>query len=126
MTRRSERVAEEIRESVARMIVEELKDPRIGFVTVTRVDVTPDLHLARIFVGVLGGNEQRKATLAALKKASPFVRRMLGQRLRMRYTPDVLFEYDKGLDATERVAQLLNEAEKTAAPATENDPQNDD
>lgn len=109
MSRRSERVAEEIREETARIIGGQLKDPRIGFVTVTRVSVTADLRLARIHVGVLGDDEQRERTLAGLRKASGFVRRELGKRLRMRHTPELKFEYDHGLDASERVAELLRE-----------------
>jgi ribosome-binding factor A len=110
VSRRSERVAEEIREEVARMIAGgELKDPRIGFVTVTRVAITPDLRTARVLVGVLGEPAQRDATLAALRRAAGFVRRELGRRIRMRHTPELIFQYDAGIAATERVAQLLDE-----------------
>jgi len=114
--RRGERLAEEIREEVARIIGRELKDPRIGFVTVTRVELTADLRMARVHVGVLGDAAQRETTLAALRQASGFVRHTLGRRVRVRHTPDVQFLYDHGLEATERVARLL---EETAAPETE-------
>jgi ribosome-binding factor A len=114
MGRRAERLAEEIREQVARMIASDLKDPRIGFVTVTRVELANDLGYARVHVGVLGGEAERKKTLAALQQASGFVRRELGKRLRIRHTPEVDFRYDKGLDATDRVARLL-EAERQRA-----------
>jgi ribosome-binding factor A len=117
VTRRTERLGEEIREEVAQMIVGELKDPRIGFVTVTRVALGPDLKLARIFVGVLGTEKQRAASLAGLKQASGFLRRALGQRLRLRYTPELLFQYDEGLEASDRVAQLLEEIRTPPAPA---------
>lgn len=116
MGRRSERLAEEIREQVARMIASELKDPRLGFVTVTRVELAHDLGHARVHVGVLGGEAERAKSLAALRQASGFVRRELGKRLRIRHTPEVEFRYDKGLDATDRVAQLL-EAERRRAQA---------
>ena len=109
MGRRAERLAEEIREQVARMIGSELKDPRIGFVTVTRVELAHDLGLARVHVGVLGDEAERKKTLLALQQASGFVRRQLGRRLRIRHTPEIEFRYDKGLDATDRVARLLEE-----------------
>jgi ribosome-binding factor A len=108
-TRRSERVAEEIREEVA-TIVAALKDPRIGFVTITRVNVTADLRTARVHVGILGAPAQKDQTLAALRQASGFVRRELGRRIRIRHVPELVFEYDRGLDATERVAHLLDEA----------------
>ncbi len=114
MGRRSERLGEAIREEVAQMVALELKDPRIGLVTVTRVEVSQDLGHARVHVGILGGEAERKKTLQALRGAAGFVRRELAQRLGIRQVPEVDFRYDKGLEATERVAQLL-EQDKAAA-----------
>jgi ribosome-binding factor A len=111
VTRRAERLAEEIREVVAGIIGGELKDPRIGFVTVTRVSLTADLRLARIHVGILGGREQREKGLEGLKQAAGFVRREVGRRIRLRHTPELSFQYDEGLEATERVAKLLRDTE---------------
>jgi ribosome-binding factor A len=102
-------VAEEIREETARIVGSQLKDPRIGFVTITRVSVTPDLRFARVHVGVLGDEQQRERSMNGLKQATGYVRRELGRRLRMRYTPQLQFEYDRGLDASDRVAELLRE-----------------
>ena len=116
--RRSERLGEEIREAVARIIADGLNDPRIGFVTVTRVDLTADLRHARIFVGVLGDAAQRDKTLAGLKQAAGFVRRELGRRIRVRHTPELVFQYDSGLDATDRVAQIIEET-RASAPAND-------
>jgi len=121
MTRRTERLGEEIREEVAQLIAGELKDPRIGFVTVTRVDVTADLRTARIYVGVLGTEKQRQATLAGLKQAAGFLRRSLGQSLRLRHTPELVFHYDEGLEASNRVAQLLAELSGPASETEEPD-----
>ena len=115
MGRRAQRLTEEIREQVARMIASDLKDPRLGFVTVTRVEMTHDLGLARVHVGVLGSEAEREKTMKALGQASGFVRRELGKRLRIRHTPEVEFRYDKGLDATDRVAQLLDEERRRAS-----------
>jgi ribosome-binding factor A len=112
--RRSERLAEEIREEVARMIATELKDPRLGFVTVVRVELAHDLGYARVHVGVLGTEKDREKSLVALRSAAGFVRRELGKRLRIHHTPEIDFRYDKGLDATDRVARLL-EAERQRA-----------
>ena len=112
MTRRNERLAEEIREEAARIIAGELKDPRIGFVTVTRVELTADLRLARIHVGVLGSEADRAKSLLGLQASAGFLRRELGRRLRVRHTPEVQFRYDSGLDATDRVAQLLAESRR--------------
>ncbi|MFI4943325.1 MAG: 30S ribosome-binding factor RbfA [Burkholderiales bacterium] len=118
MGRRAQRLTEEIREQVARMIASDLKDPRLGFVTVTRVEMTHDLGLARVHVGVLGSEAEREKTMKALGQASGFVRRELGKRLRIRHTPEVEFRYDKGLDATDRVAQLLEaERRRSEVPA---------
>jgi ribosome-binding factor A len=117
MSRRTERLGEEIREEVARMITGELKDPRIGFVTVTRVDLGPDLRQARIYVGVLGTEKQRQTSLTGLKQAAGFMRRALGQRLRLRHTPELVFQYDEGLEASDRVARLLSEIQQPPAQA---------
>jgi ribosome-binding factor A len=115
MGRRSERLGEAIREEVAQMVALELKDPRIGLVTVTRVEVSQDLGHARVHVGILGGEVERRKALQALRGASGFVRRELAQRLGIRQVPEVDFRYDKGLEATERVAQLLEQDKAAAA-----------
>jgi ribosome-binding factor A len=114
VSRRAERVAEELREEVARLIASGLKDPRIGFITVTRVTVTDDLRTAHVSVGVLGDQGQRDKSLAGLRQASGFMRRELGRRLRLRHTPELLFHYDTGLDASDRVERLLREVSPPA------------
>ena len=91
------------------MIASELKDPRLGFVTVTRVELAHDLRYARVHVGVLGDEAAREKSLAALRSAAGFLRRELGRRLRIHHSPEIDFRYDKGLDATDRVARLLAE-----------------
>ncbi len=121
MSRRTERLGEEFREEIARMIGSQLKDPRIGFVTVTRVEVGTDLRNARIYVGVLGSEADREKTLTGLRQAGGFLRRSLGQKLRLRHTPELTFTYDEGLEAHDRIARLLNEvhdADAAAAPVT--------
>ena len=126
MSRRTERLSEEIREEVALLIASELKDPRIGFVTVTRVEVTPDLRTARIYVGVLGTEKQRTTSLAGLKQGAGFLRRALGRTLRLRYTPELLFQYDEGLEASDRVAKLLAEIGSSPTVAQENSEDDDE
>ena len=111
--RRAARLADQIREELSD-VIGGLKDPRIGFVTVTRVSLTDDLRLARVSVGVLGDHEKRDKSLEGLRQARGFVRRELGHRLRIRHTPEVAFEYDEGLDATDRVARLLDEVRPAA------------
>lgn len=108
--RRSARLAEEIREEVADILRTRVKDPRIGFITITRVELVRDVSLARIFVGVLGDEKQREQALSGLERAAGFVRRELGQRIRLRHTPELIFQYDRGIEATDRVARLLSEA----------------
>lgn len=119
--RRAERLAEEIREEVARIVGGGLKDPRIGFVTVTRVELTADLRTARVHVGVLGDAAQREKTLGGLRQAAGFVRRELGQRIRVRHIPELQFRYDEGLDATDRVARLLEETREGGAEGPEDE-----
>ena len=109
MTRRTNQLGEAIREEVANLIAHGLKDPRIGFVTITRVEVTPDLRFARVYFGVLGDKLQREKTLAGLGQAAGFIRREVGKRVRLRHVPELVFQYDAGLEATERVARLLEE-----------------
>jgi ribosome-binding factor A len=98
------------------MVGSELKDPRLGFVTVTRVELAHDLGHVKVHVGVLGGEGERERSLAALRSAAGFVRRELGRRLRIHHAPEVDFRYDKGLDATDRVARLLREDAAAARP----------
>jgi len=117
VSRRSERLADELREQVAELLRDEVKDPRIGFVTITRVELTGDLGFARVFVGVLGDEAQRRRSLEGLKQAAGFLRRQLARRLRIYQVPELRFQYDTGLDATDRVAQLLRET--AAAPTSE-------
>jgi ribosome-binding factor A len=114
--RRTARLAGQIQAELAGMITGGLKDPRIGFVTVTRVALTADLRLARVSVGVLGDQAQREKTLVGLRQASGYLRRELGKRLQVRHTPELAFHYDEGLDATDRVAKLLEEIGPTEPP----------
>lgn len=106
---RANRVAESIHKEVSSLLLKGLKDPRIGFVTITAVDVTPDLHLARIYFSVMGDEEARKNTQKGLSSSIPYIRRELGRRLRMRYVPDILFQYDSSLEYGNRIESLIRE-----------------
>ena len=104
------------------MIASELKDPRLGFITVTRVELAHDLRNARVYVGVLGSEAEREKSLVALRSAAGFIRRELGRRLRIHHSPQIDFRYDKGLEATDRVARLLQEeAAREKPPGTGED-----
>ena len=106
---RPDRVADLIRAEVTTMIARELHDPGIGFVTVTRVQVTNDLQHARVFYTSLGDAEARKNTARALERAEGFMRRQIGQRLRLRRAPEIAFEFDTSIGHQDRVEQLLKE-----------------
>lgn len=108
---RPDRVAEEFREVLAEEIPR-LKDPRIGFVTVTRVDVSPDLRRATVFYTVMGQNRDHRATEAGLRSARAHLRSELGRQVRMKFTPELDFEEDVGLSQVERVTQLLRQIEQ--------------
>jgi ribosome-binding factor A len=105
---RPERVAEEFREVLAEEIPQ-LKDPRVGFVTVTRVEVTPDLRKAIVYYTVMGQDKDQRRTRAGLNSAKAHLRSVLGQQVRMKFTPDLEFEEDVGLAQVERVTELLKQ-----------------
>lgn len=109
MNRRKYQIAEAIQAQVDSIIRRELRDPRIGMVTVTRVDVSEDLQNATIFISVLGGPDEEKETLKALRGAEGFIRRELAQRLRLRYVPQIHVAPDVALDQAMRVYELLEE-----------------
>lgn len=104
---RSNRVAELIHKEVSALLLKGLKDPRIGFVTITAVDVTRDLHLARVYFTVMGDEAARKNTEKGLSSSIPYVRRELGRVLRMRHVPDILFQYDSSLEYGSRIESLI-------------------
>jgi ribosome-binding factor A len=106
-------------QSLAREIMSDLvrglKDPRIGFATVTAVRVSADLRHARVFVSVMGDEEARRRTMSGLDSAKPFLRAELGRQLRTKYSPELAFELDLGADTVERVEELLEQARRTPA-----------
>ena len=124
---RPDRVADQIRAEVTTMIARELHDPGVGFVTVTRVEVSPDLQHARVFYTSLGDPAAQKNTARALDRASGFMRRQIGQRLRLRRAPEIHFTFDDSVGHQDRVEQLLKEiAEEQAAAAAESAPDRPD
>jgi ribosome-binding factor A len=108
---RPDRVAEEFREVLAEEIPR-LKDPRIGFLTVTRVDVSPDLRRATVYYTVLGEHRDHRATRAGLQSARAHLRSELGRQVRLKFTPELEFEEDVGLAQVERVTELLRQIER--------------
>lgn len=109
MSLRSHRVGEQMKKELGEILGRKLKDPRIGFVTVTDVQVTGDLQQATVFISVLGNEEQKEQTLKGLDKAKGFIRSEIGQRIRLRKTPEISFEFDESIDYGNRIETLLHQ-----------------
>ncbi|ANB58664.1 ribosome-binding factor A [Anoxybacillus sp. B7M1] len=109
MSLRATRIGEQMKKELSDIIGRKLKDPRIGFVTVTDVRVTGDLQQAKVYISVLGDEEQRQNTLKGLAKAKGFIRSEIGQRIRLRKTPEIYFEIDESIDYGNRIESLIRE-----------------
>lgn len=112
MSRRTEQIAEAIKEEVSKTIQRELKDPRLGFVTVTRVEVSPDLKHAKVFFSVLGEEEAKTESLKVLRRASSYLRRELSHALTIRYVPELHFEFDVAMEHGDKIQRLLLQLEQ--------------
>lgn len=106
---RNEKVAEAIRKEVSMILQEELKDPRLGFVTITQVEVTPDLRYAKIFFSVLGNEDAYAKTKKALDSGLGFIRRLIAERIQLRFVPELSFKEDKSSEYSVRIQQVLDE-----------------
>jgi ribosome-binding factor A len=109
---RADRVAELIKQEVSDIISRKLHDPRIGFASVTAVDIGPDLHNASIHVSVYGTEKEQNDTMAALRTATRFVRRELGSRLQLRDVPEILFRQDTSIERGAKVFAIINKLHK--------------
>jgi ribosome-binding factor A len=116
MTQRTDRVDELLRQEIGSILTRDVKDPRIGFATVTKVETTPDLRHARVWVSVIGTPDERSETIAALERAMPFVRHELGVRLRLRRIPDLHVRLDETIERGTRVLHLIEELEAGRTP----------
>jgi ribosome-binding factor A len=108
-TKRTQRVADLLVHEVAQILQREVKDPRVGFVTLTGAKVSPDLHYAWIYYTVLGEGTAREDTKKGLASATPFIRREIAPRLRLKATPAIRFVYDEAVDRGFRLEELLQE-----------------
>ena len=106
---RANRVGEQMKKELGEIIGRKIKDPRIGFVTVTDVQVTGDLQQATVYISVLGDENQRENTLLGLAKAKGFIRSEIGQRIRLRKTPEITFEFDESIGYGNRIDTLLHQ-----------------
>lgn len=109
---RANRVAEQMKKEIGDIITRKIKDPRIGFLTVTDVEVTGDLQQATIYISVLGDEDQKHDTLVGLAKANGFIRSEIGKRIRLRKTPELLFAFDEALAYGNRIDNILRDLNK--------------
>jgi ribosome-binding factor A len=106
------RVGEQIKKELSQIVQSELKDPRIGFLTVTGVELTNDLSIAKVYLSVLGTDEEKEATLKALSSGSGYIRSELGKRIRLRKVPELQFKFDASIDYGSRIDTLLHQLDK--------------
>ena len=106
---RVERVAAEIKREISTILDRELRDPRIGFVTIIDVEVSADLKNAKVYFSVLGGEAKGKESLKGLNNASGFIRKLIGQRLDLRFSPEIIFKFDKSIAYQIKIEQTLDE-----------------
>ena len=104
-----------IRDELSQLLAREVQDPGVGFITLTRVKVSPDLQVARVYYTTLGDEQAQRDTAKALKRATPFLRRQLGQRIRLRRVPEIDFFYDESIAQSDRIEQILQELKAEAA-----------
>jgi ribosome-binding factor A len=105
---RPESVGRFVQKSLSELLFSEVKDPRIGYVTITGCRVSKDLKVARVFVSVMGSEEERSMSLEALGRAAPFLRHKLAGQLQIRHTPELIFDYDDSIERGARVSKLLD------------------
>lgn len=113
---RHERVEEAIRKEVSMIIHDELKDPRIGFITVTRVELTKDLRSAKIFYSVLGKEEEHRKTRLALDSALGYIRKLVAQRINLRIATELMFKEDHSTEYSVRIEKVLNQLKELNGP----------
>src|SRR5918999_4847277 len=111
MSQRTDRLDSQIRAELAELLQREMKDPRLGFATITRVETARDLGTAKVWVSIMGSDVEREKTMKALTDAAPWLRRQLGGRLTVRHIPQLLIRHDDSIEAGDRVLRLLRELE---------------
>lgn len=110
--KRSRRVSELLREEISRVITQQLKDPRIGLVTVTSIKLTDDLKLARVYFSILGDADARRNSLLGLERAAKFIRTEIGRKTNLKYVPELEFYYDETVDYAQNIESLLKQIRK--------------
>jgi ribosome-binding factor A len=118
-TKRAARVKEAMKKEISDILQREIKDPGIGFVTLTDVEVSKDLRYVNVYVSVYGSEESKKESMEALERAKGFIRTEIGKRIRLRHTPEISFHFDDSMERSERIFRILKEV----APSQEGEPQ---
>ncbi|MDD5155161.1 MAG: 30S ribosome-binding factor RbfA [Candidatus Omnitrophica bacterium] len=113
---RYEKVAGTLKKEISTIIHDELKDPRLGFITVTRVELTKDLRYAKVFFSVLGKEEEYQRTKEALDSALGFIRHLVGQRVKLQFVPEIVFKEDRSSEYSIRIEEILREIKKDNGP----------
>jgi ribosome-binding factor A len=109
---RAQRLAGELKNEISAIIAQEVRDPRVGLATITEIKVSPDLRYAKVFISVFGSPEEKRETLAALERAAGFIRRQIGARIRLRYSPEIAFAYDESVEHGDRMLRLIDDLKK--------------
>jgi ribosome-binding factor A len=112
--KRSVRIGDQIRKDISEIILRDLKDPKLGFITVTEVELTDDLRYAKIFYTVLGDEKSKKESQQGLERAKGYIQREIGKRIRLKHTPEITFKYDHTIEKAARIEQLLKQVQKTS------------
>ncbi len=123
-SRRNDRVRAAMRQEISNMLQRDLKDPRLGFATVTDVRVSGDLQHVQVYVSILGDDVSRRQTMEALESARGYVRSEIGRRVQLRLTPEITFAYDDSIERGARLLRLISEVQSEEA-AARRDEEND-
>jgi ribosome-binding factor A len=119
--KRAIRVGELLKEEISQIVLREMKDPRIGFVSVTDVEVSGDLRHAKVFISVYGSDKEKEETLEGLQQAQGFVRKLVGERIKIHHTPEIIFRYDDSIENGVHISEIIKDL-KESGEIKESDP----
>ena len=117
MSARPERVQEALRQEISRIVQSEIKDPRLGFITITKVDLTDDLRYARIYFSILGEDKEKKLALRGLNNAKGYIKGLLADRIKLRFMPEIAFAIDESLEHARHIYDILDRIKKEKSDA---------
>lgn len=111
--KRAVRVGELLKEEISQIVLREMKDPRIGFVSITDVEVSGDLRHAKVFISVYGTEKEKEETLAGLQQAQGFVRKLVGERVKIHHTPEIIFRYDDSIENGVHISNIIKDLKQS-------------